>query len=158
MTLTLLALSLSAAALPLTVDPVAPEQAPSSHGLVRPLPLPCLPPPDLDALWDLDELLDGTGMIEPGAPSPAQLAEAMDDFSRELVVCVGDSQGVVGDLEVELTVACTGQVREARIVDPGGLDPDLVACVEELLSYAPFPAHGLPEGYRFGYSLRIWYP
>lgn len=131
---------------------------PATVGLSLPPAQACLPPPDLEQVFAAQTPFDDTGMIEPGAPSADELSQAMDDFNRLLLRCVPDGQRVVADLDLEITVACTGRVSEASITNRQALKPTLAACVQELLPYIAFAPHAVPDGYEFAYHMQIWFP
>ena len=78
----------------------------------------------------------------------------MDAFLPTLGRCV-DGAWPEGTVRTEITVACTGRVDTVRVLDGGGLDPDFVACVQDTLHYADFPAHELPDGDTFRFPARF---
>ncbi|NOY27659.1 MAG: hypothetical protein GXP62_17475 [Oligoflexia bacterium] len=143
--------------LPLTAFAGGPADS-ATVGLSLPLAQACLPPPDLDQIFEAATPFDDTGMIEPGAPSADDLSSAMDDFNRLLLRCVPDGQRVVADLDLDITVACTGRVSAATITNRQTLEPTLAACVQELLPFIAFAPHAIPDGYEFAYHMQIWFP
>ena len=124
--------------------------APTS-GSARALPpeLPCLPPPDPEALGEGDEpvFLASLGL------SQAQVEAAMGAALPGLHSCVAPGSEPSGVLTFELQVACTGRVSSVRVLDRATLPDPLVDCVADSLRYAAFPAHDLPDGFGFHYPV-----
>ena len=61
-------------------------------------------------------------------------------------------------LMLEVSVGCNGVVSRVTAASTGDWNADLVACVEEQLAFAPFPAHALPDGDVFRFPLRYTPP
>ena len=59
---------------------------------------------------------------------------------------------------MQITVGCDGIVSDISVEDSSGLTGDLVSCVVDTLSYAPFPAHDTPDGAAFIYPMTLHVP
>lgn len=129
-----------------------PKEASTSGALTMPPPQACVPPPSVD---DAPEAGDEAGYVSSVGLSLAQVKAGMDAALPTLGRCVQAGPWPEGSVELQLTVACTGQVAQVRVLDDGGLDEALVACVRDTLGFAAFPAHDLPDGFVFGYPLRF---
>jgi LysM repeat protein len=124
-----------------------PRPAPKpAAGLSRPAPEPCLEgPTDIDA---------ERGMAASEGLSAAAASAALDAIAPHLAPCLRDGTPS-GALVVDLQVACTGVVRRVDLVDAADWSDDARSCVIDRLSYADFPAHGLPDGDVVRYPLRF---
>lgn len=133
----------------------APEAAGTAGSPTAGLSLPperaCLAGPDAAALGEGDE----PEVSASRGLSHAQVSAAMRAFVHHTLRCVPEGTQPAGTVELHLTVACTGRVARVEVLDDGGMPPELVACVPEVLAYAPFPAHDLPDGETFRYPLRF---
>ena len=115
-------------------------------GLVKPKPKACLSGPSGDDLGD-------EGAAASQGLSPDVVAGVMRDFVPKTLVCAPEAGGTSGTLVAEITVACTGVVSRVRVVEDGGLDPEMVRCLKDILHYVSFPAHDLPDGETFLHPL-----
>jgi hypothetical protein len=70
-------------------------------------------------------------------------------LQHTLACPAGEESWPTGAVMAELTVACDGTVASVRVLSSEGLAPETVDCVREVLGYAGFPAHDLPDGYVF---------
>ena len=115
-----------------------------------PLELPrekvCLDGGGLAALLGDTAVLDGL--------SREQIVLSMNDFMPKLAHC---TRGLRADaqMELEIDVACTGRVESIEIKEDSGVDSTTRTCITETLKYTPFDANDMPDGYRFGYRLRL---
>lgn len=129
--------------------PKAVRPATSGHGLQRPSPQPCVPPPSGTDLAD-------EGMVASVGLSAAQVRGVMGQHLQHTLACAqGEPAWPTGAVQAELTVACDGTVSAVRVLSSEGLAPDTVDCVRDVLGYAGFPAHDLPEGYTFTQPVRF---
>ena len=101
---------------------------------------------------DADAQGTEAGFASPQGLSHGQVKAAMDQALLGLGACVSGGWPV-GRAELEITAGCDGRVSSVRVVDDGGLESGLIACIRERLAYAEFPAHDLPDGETFGYPL-----
>jgi LysM repeat protein len=130
--------------------PSAPSASPGSLSL--PPERACLSGPT-----DVSSSGDEPAMVSSAGLSRAQITSSMDGFLGKLSGCVtGDWPS--GRATYELTVACTGRVSRVALTDGGGLAPELVSCVSDMLRYVPFPAHDLPDGETFVYPVQFSMP
>jgi hypothetical protein len=144
--------------------PVVPEAAPEARrttagaaveravalvgtALAFPAEKKCLTPPSVDLLEAEDGFLGSQGL------SYSQIRDAMDRFIGHTLSCVPEGTAPAGTIHTRIRVACTGRVAAVEVEDDGGLPAEMVECVREILYYAPFPAHDLPDGEVFGYPL-----
>jgi len=107
----------------------------------------CLPSPSVGLLEAEEGFLSSQGL------SYEQIRDAMDRFIGHTLSCVPEGTAPSGTIHTQIRVACTGRVAHVEVEDDGGLTAEMVECVREMLYYAPFPAHDLPEGEVFGYPL-----
>jgi len=122
------------------------------------------PPPSAEpAMPPLQHCLAGSfqGSLlgEGEAPRPQglsaeQISLSLEAFLPRTLQCVPEGQAST-EWRAELTVACDGQVERAEVVDPGGLSPAVVGCLEHMLREARFPAHDAPDGVTFVYPARF---
>ena len=127
---------------------VQPEAAPEGE-LRLPAEEPCLAGPEEAPEAGLEAGYSASRGLDVGT-----VAKVMSDFVPEVGRCVkGDWPS--GTITFDLTVACTGRVSRVEVVDMGGMDPALIACVAKTLRHADFPAHDLPDGDSFRYPLRF---
>lgn len=124
----------------------APEAPGQTHApLVMPPERPCRAGPSV-AASDEPTMAASTGL------SREDIIGTMDGFLHHTTRCV--TGGVPeGTLRMEIHVACTGRVSGVDVVKNPGWSGEVVSCVQEVLGYAPFPAHALPDGDVFGYPL-----
>lgn len=138
-----------------STPPVPAGRAPAPGALAMPAPQPCVAPPALvDEGLELDE---ATFAASEGIP-PAAARQAIRDFLPQMARCldkIGDSGGTI---DLELTVACTGQVAAVEVQRDDGLPAPLVDCVRETARFVPFPAHGLPDGDPIRWPVEITAP
>jgi hypothetical protein len=80
---------------------------------------------------------------------------SMDAFLPGLSRCLTPGELAEGTLDLEITVACTGRVATVAVNDDDGLPPALVSCLTEGLRHVDFPPHDMPDGYTFGYPMRL---
>ncbi len=116
---------------------VAPPQ------MSRPAPKTCLPPPLAS------DLTDDEGQLASAQLSAAQINGVLGRFMAHTTRCF--PAGSRGEFEVAaaITVGCNGQVDDATLVRHPNVPTHVVSCIEKTLSYANFPAHGLPGGMQF---------
>lgn len=109
----------------------------------------CLPPPEL-----AEDAGEEAGFAASVGLSREQIRGAMGAALPALSDCItGDWPEA--ELLLEITVACTGRVSRVKVLDDGGLEGALVACVTERLGSARFPAHDLPDGEVFQYPVQF---
>lgn len=115
-----------------------------------------LPTPKTCVLPDTSTPMGDEDLLDSGL-SASEVSSALDDFSPMVQRCVPTTSAPRGSVELDLVVACTGQVEEVVVITSQDLGTDLVSCVAETLRYAPFPAHGLEEGQVVTWPLRFDY-
>lgn len=135
-----------------TAVAVSPATPSSTGALKMPVAQPCIAPPGM-----VDEGLeqDEATFIASEGLDPAQVRAATSAFSPKLTRCLEHNDGSAGSIDLELRVACTGQVDGVRVLDDGGLPTALVGCVSDTVRFIPFPAHGLPDGDTLGWALQV---
>jgi hypothetical protein len=132
-------------ALPLLLVTVGRAQAPAE--LVLPEEQRCLDGDGLASLIGDESILEGL--------SRQQVSAAMSSFLDIFARCTIGLPPMVGEIELEIAVACTGRVQEVAVLSTGGLPDAVVVCVEQTVRYVPFDAHDTLDGYRVGYLLRF---
>jgi hypothetical protein len=123
-----------------------PKPQPARGGFELPPEKPCLAGPDPDGVGD-------EGIAASEGLTQAQASRALSEFVHHVLPCIGDASPTDA-LELELVVACTGRVSSVRVAARHDWPADVAACVTETLRFAPFPAHGLPDGDVVRYPLR----
>ncbi len=122
-------------------EATAPKAA--GHGLTRPAPRPCLAPPDGS---DLGE----EGVVASKGLSRGQVQGVMGPHLQHTLGCPAQEDSwPTGSVTAELTVACDGTVASVRVLSSTGLASGTIDCVKDVLGYAGFPPHDLPDGYVF---------
>jgi hypothetical protein len=133
--------------------PTAPRKkkrtAPAPAGLVRPEPKPCLGTVEAEG---------EAGMAASEGLSYDEARASLNAFAPELVSCIGPDESPTGALLLRITVACTGLVDRVTVADRGDWSAEAAACVTDRLTYAGFPAHGLPDGDVIDWPLRYTPP
>ncbi len=128
---------------------MAPAPKASGHGLTRPKPQPCMAPPDGTDLAD-------DGVVASRGLSPDQVRQTMNPHLQHTLSCAAREESwPTGSVMAELTVACDGTVAEVQVLSSEGLAEGTVACVKDVLGYAGFPPHDLPDGYTFTQPVRF---
>lgn len=127
----------------------AADQGSPTAGLSLPAEQACLAGPDAASLGEGEE----PEMSASAGLSPSQVRGAMSAFVHHTLRCVPEGTQPAGTVDLHITVACTGRVAQVAVLDDGGMPEELVGCVQEVLAYAPFPAHDLPDGETFQYPL-----
>lgn len=115
--------------------------SPSAHGLRLPPREPCKTGPSVDGLGE-EAMAASEGLTRDQIRGPVH---AMLD---PIAGCVAGAPPT-GRILTSITVACTGRVSKVIVDDDAGWPPELVACVRDVLRYADFPAHDLPDGETF---------
>ncbi len=123
--------------------------AAATAGLVRPEPKPCVGTVEAEG---------EAGMAASEGLSYDGARAALDGFAPELVSCIGPDESPTGALLLRITVACTGLVDRVTVADRADWSERAAACVADRLAYAPFPAHGLPDGDAVDWPLRYTPP
>jgi hypothetical protein len=90
--------------------------------------------------------------------SVEQLRESLGSFRSELLRCAVPGRGLRGSVELELTIGCDGRVAAVTIEESAGLTDETAQCLADTLSYAPFPAHDMPDGVIFRYPMVLDVP
>lgn len=123
--------------------------AAATAGLVRPEPKPCLGTVEVEG---------EAGMAASEGLSYGDARAALNAFAPELVSCIAPDESPTGALLLRITVACTGLVDGVTVADRADWSDATAACVAERLSYAPFPAHALPDSDVVDWPLRYTPP
>lgn len=127
----------------------APAPKASRHGLSRPRPQPCLDPPDGTDLGD-------QGMVGSRGLTASEVQSVMGPHLQHTLQCPAqEASWPTGSVTAELTVACDGTVSSVRVLSSDGLEAGTVDCVKDVLGYAGFPPHDLPDGYVFTQPVRF---
>ena len=84
-----------------------------------------------------------------------QIRDSVDGFIPSLHDCVPEGARLDGAMELEIVVACDGRVDSVSVENAERLPEAVVACVENSMRYASFPAHDIPDGVHFLYPMRF---
>jgi len=95
------------------------------------------------------------GMVAPEGLSLAQARTALDPVLQEALRCSRDPGLDRADLLFELNVACTGVVDRVDVLDRGQASARYARCVADVLAYADFPPHDLPDGEVITYPVTV---
>ena len=128
---------------PVRPRPQTPAPAQEGHGLRRPSPKPCRKAPEGT---DLAE----DGLVASQGLTGSHVREVMSTHLSHTLRCpAAEPSWPTGSVTAELTVACDGTVASVRVLSSEGLASSTVDCVVDVLGYAGFDAHDLPDGYVF---------
>ena len=117
-----------------------------SSGLKMPASKACLAAPTMDGSSDVPEYAASAGL------SYTQTKQAMNSFLPNIQRCI-QGEWPEGKVELSITVGCNGRVDSVAVGQTDGLTDELTSCIADTLSYAPFPAHDLPDGETFTYPM-----
>lgn len=108
-------------------------------------------PPEKPCLAGPSDVAAEEGMEASAGLDFDQVRQVMRGFVPQTLKCFGNAASTT--VQLEITVACTGRVARVDVADDGGASPDVVGCVKDVMRYAAFPAHALPDGDTFEYPL-----
>jgi hypothetical protein len=114
--------------------------------LVRPAQEDCL------AVGSQDEDLDF--MASEGI-SEEVVRQVMDEIVQEALRCTPDEGIEDLSLEFSIRVGCSGVVDRVEATRSGGASQSYVDCVADVLGYADFPGHDMPDGMEFRYPVTV---
>lgn len=113
---------------------------------------PCLSGPDTSTMHDAD-LVVAQGL------DASQVRASMNAFVPHTLSCLqGVEPSPAGTLLLDIHVGCDGRVRGVTPLSVDDWPAPVTDCVRKTLSFAPFPAHALPDGDRFQFPLRYTPP
>jgi len=115
----------------------------------KPRPKPCLKGPSLDDLDNDDVDIRGSIGLDQ-----TQIRSAMAPFLPSLGVCFTD-EWPTASVHFEIVAGCNGLVSSVRVLDGGGLDEPVLGCLTARLGSLGFPAHDMPDGFRFEYPMTV---
>jgi hypothetical protein len=129
--------------------PKAAPKAPKPKGKRKPKSKPCL---------GTGDVTDEAGMVASEGLDEEQIAAAMKPAFPIAAQCVADAGATPSaPLELEIVVSCGGVVSGVDVKSRGDWPQPAVDCVVAGVGFLEFPAHGLPDGDRFGFPFR-WSP
>ena len=129
---------------------VRPSEAVAEAQLALPPLQDCLAGPSIEGNADEHAMAASQGLVYD------QISAAMRGFVGNTLPCITEGASTPeAALVMEITVGCTGRVDHILVLDSGDWPADMAQCVTEVLHFAPFPAHDLPEGETFTYPLRF---
>ena len=109
-------------------------------------------------LWVGDDEIE----IRTAGLNSLQVSRVMEELEPGFRACISPTQPIAGELELDITVAQDGSVRQVSTLSTRGAGPGRVApdastetCVEQVVAGAQFPKHQLSEGFPFQYVLRM---
>ncbi len=115
----------------------APADPTGPIGLTMPRPEPC-------RTLSLDP--GEEGMVASSGLSVGQARAALDGVIQQALGCMPDPDVDAVRPVFELLVGCDGVVDRVDVQEHGGASPRYARCIADVLAYADFPAHELPEG------------
>ena len=115
----------------------------------KPRPKACLKGPSLDDLDNDDVDIRGSMGLDQ-----TQIRSAMAPFLPSLGVCFSD-EWPTASVHFEIVAGCNGLVSSVRVLDGGGLDGAILGCLTDRLGSLGFPAHDMPDGFRFEYPMTV---
>jgi len=84
-----------------------------------------------------------------------QIRDSVDAFIPSLHDCVPAGARLDGAMELEIVVACDGRVDSVSVENAARMPESVIACVEDSMRYASFPAHDMPDGVLFLYPMHF---
>ena len=82
-----------------------------------------------------------------------QIGDAVRGFQRQTLRC-SDGRSASGTLVLDITAGCDGVVSDVDVLSDDTGDSSFGECVADVMAYAPFPAHDMPDGVSFTLPLR----
>jgi murein DD-endopeptidase MepM/ murein hydrolase activator NlpD len=125
--------------------PADPDPA-GLRGLVMPSPEACVP-------FTADP--GDEGMVAPEGLSVLQARQALNPVLQVALACPRPVDFNRVDLLFELGVGCNGVVDRVDILSRGQAPAGYAQCVADVLAYADFPAHDLPDGDTITYPVTV---
>ncbi len=114
------------------------------HGLSMPGPETCV---------KLDTAIGEQGMVASAGLDHEQVKGALDVILPHALGCEPDDGVSSLSMNFEILVGCDGLVDDVDVLDGDMASESYLACVVDVLEYADFPAHDLPDGMRFTYPV-----
>lgn len=118
----------------------------SVKSLRMPRPEPCV---EMGTDPAEGEFLMAAGLDE------AQIRAAMDPVLPHALKCKPDEGVDMLRLRFGINVGCNGVVDNVWVDDDDGASESYVECVADVLRYADFPAHDMPDGMEFEYPVSV---
>jgi len=84
-----------------------------------------------------------------------QIRAAMDPVLPHALKCKRDEGVDMLRLRFGVNVGCNGVVDNVWVDDDDGASESYVECIAEVLRYADFPAHDMPDGMEFEYPVSV---
>ena len=129
-----------------THQPAPEAQESGWRELVKPAPEDCL------GVGSQEEDAD---FIASQGLSRAVVKQVMDAIVEEALRCTPDEGAEELSLEFSVLVACNGVVDEVEATRKGGASDRYIDCVADVLGYADFPGHDMPNGMEFQYPVSV---
>lgn len=129
------------------LGPQIPNTPVSAPRLTKPAPKRCLGGPS--------GTIDENGVAMSQGLSVAQINSGMGAISRQVVRCFPSGTKGSYTVIVEITAGCDGRVSNVFLQSAGVVPSNVSSCIQQTLSYAAFPAHGIPNGVDFQYPLKF---
>ena len=118
----------------------------STKGLRMPRPEACI---TMGGEPEEGEYLMSAGLDE------VQIRAAMDPVLPHALKCKRDEGVDMLRLRFGVNVGCNGVVDNVWVDDDDGASESYVECIAEVLRYADFPAHDMPDGMEFEYPVSV---
>ncbi len=98
----------------------------------------------------------GEGDMVASAGLPMNEVQAgLHGVIGEALRCEADPGSTRADLVFEILVGCDGVVDKVTLNDRGASSKRYADCVREVLGFADFPPHDMPDGMRFSYPVTV---
>jgi murein DD-endopeptidase MepM/ murein hydrolase activator NlpD len=135
---------------PKTTPTTARKKAPAPASKWKPLKKPSAET-CLDMTGDPDE----GDMVASAGLSMREVQGSLNAIIGEALRCEADAGSSQADLVFEILVGCDGLVDKVTLNDRGDASKRYAKCVGEVLGYADFPPHDMPDGMRFTYPVTV---
>ena len=94
-------------------------------------------------------------MVASAGLSLTEVQAGLNAIIGEALRCEADAGSSEADLVFEILVGCNGLVDKVTLNDRGDASKRYANCVGEVLGYADFPPHDMPDGMRFTYPVTV---
>ena len=94
-------------------------------------------------------------MVASAGLSMTEVQAGLNAIIGEALRCEADAGSSQADLVFEILVGCDGLVDKVTLNDRGDASKRYANCVGEVLGYADFPPHDMPDGMRFTYPVTV---
>jgi murein DD-endopeptidase MepM/ murein hydrolase activator NlpD len=111
--------------------------------------------PSVEPCLSLDTDPEEGDMIGSAGLSMEQVRGSLRSIVGEALRCEADEDATTASITFSILVGCDGVVDAVDISDRGDSSSRYTRCVGDVLRYADFPAHDMPDGMRFTYPVNV---